>query len=284
MKIGKNGISPFSSYDGLRAGRKNLKPTLEGSPLSTEQDASTHQEKGGKDTKSYPRELSATSKPQCSAFLPRADKEGQLINLDNPMLLDFNCEGWDEESATRYNTLLNTEILPTRFGHADTLAALGLDTDVFETLQAMGIAPLCYQTHEIYPDLVRQVLATAHIRYENPSAPTYLNCSFSFMVDVKFCSLSLDKLNEIYETPDKRRETQTRSPRSNQPAHKLVATKRPSSGQTARSLCSDRALTEARTLRSDRARTRLGRYVATELSPKLGCYVATERVHVSVAT
>ena len=122
------------------------------------------------------------------------------------MLLDFNCEGWDEESATRYNTLLNTEILPTRFGHADTLAALGLDTDVFETLQAMGIAPLCYQTHELYPDLVRQVLATAHIRYENPSAPTYLNCSFSFMVDMKFCSLSLDKLNEIYETPDKRRE------------------------------------------------------------------------------
>ncbi|KAF2563201.1 hypothetical protein F2Q70_00017020 [Brassica cretica] len=56
---------------------------------------------------------------------PRADKEGKLINLDDPMLLDFNCEGWDKESAARYNTLLNTEILPTRLGHADTLVSLG---------------------------------------------------------------------------------------------------------------------------------------------------------------
>ena len=85
---------------------------------------------------------------------PRADKEGKLINLDDPMLLDFNCEGWDKESAARYNTLLNTEILPTRLGHADTLVSLGLDTDVFETLHAMGIVPLCYRTHELYPDLV----------------------------------------------------------------------------------------------------------------------------------
>ncbi|KAF2561139.1 hypothetical protein F2Q70_00015399 [Brassica cretica] len=40
----------------------------------------------------------------------------------------------------------------------------------------------------------------------------------------------------------------------------------------ARSLRSDRALSEAWSLRSDRARTQLGRYVATELSPKPGRY------------
>ncbi|KAF2574979.1 hypothetical protein F2Q70_00002225 [Brassica cretica] len=111
----------------------------------------------------------------------------------------------DKESAQKYNTLLNTEILPTRFGHTETLAALGLDTDVFEMLNAMGIAPLCYQMHELYPDLVRQVLTTAHIGYDNPQAPTYENCSFSFMADGKFCSLSLDQLNEIYEILDERK-------------------------------------------------------------------------------
>ncbi|KAF3535798.1 hypothetical protein F2Q69_00019337 [Brassica cretica] len=26
-------------------------------------------------------------------------KEGQPIDLDDPMLLTFNCEGWDKESA-----------------------------------------------------------------------------------------------------------------------------------------------------------------------------------------
>ncbi|KAF2619084.1 hypothetical protein F2Q68_00039759 [Brassica cretica] len=46
----------------------------------------------------------------------------------------------------------------------------------------------------------------AQISYDNPSAPTYENCSFSFMADGKFCSLSLDQLNEIYEISDERKE------------------------------------------------------------------------------
>ena len=123
---------------------------------------------------------------------PHVGKEGQPIDLDDPKLLTFNCIGWDKESAQKYNMLLNTEILPTRFGHTETLAALGLDTDVFETHNAMEIAPLCYQTHELY--------------YDNPQAPTYENCSFTFMADGKFCSLSLDQHNEIYEISDERKD------------------------------------------------------------------------------
>ncbi|KAF3607093.1 hypothetical protein DY000_02048952 [Brassica cretica] len=72
-------------------------------------------------------------------------------------------------------------MLPTRFFHAETLADLGIDEDVFETLHAIGIAPLCYTTHGLYPDLARQVLATATITYEDSNAPSYANCSFSFM-------------------------------------------------------------------------------------------------------
>src|SRR5690606_22416499 len=128
--------------------------------------------------------------------------EGQMIDINDPLLLDYNCEGWDKESAARYNRLLAAEILPTRFAHQDTLAATGVDSDVFDTLQAMGIAHLCYQTHELYPDLVRQVLATAQISYQNPTAPTYENCSFSFMADGTFCSISLHDLNELYEIVD----------------------------------------------------------------------------------
>ena len=137
--------------------------------------------------------------PTSASYPWPREQEDEPINLDDPMLLDFNCEGWDKETASRYNTLLKAEILPTRFCHAETLVELGIDEDVFETLQAMGIAPLCYATHELYPDLVRQVLATATISYEDFSAPSYANCSFSFMADGEYCSLSLDKLNEIYE-------------------------------------------------------------------------------------
>ncbi|KAG5379764.1 hypothetical protein IGI04_027606 [Brassica rapa subsp. trilocularis] len=132
--------------------------------------------------------------------------EGQPININDPLLLGYNCEGWDKESAARYNRLLAAEILPTRFTHAETLAALGLESDVFETLDVMGLAPLCYQAQVLYPDLVRQLLATAQITYQNPTAPTYENCYFSFMADGKFCSISLHDLNELLEIVDTPRE------------------------------------------------------------------------------
>ncbi|KAF2571409.1 hypothetical protein F2Q70_00002507 [Brassica cretica] len=132
--------------------------------------------------------------------------EGQPININDPILLDYNCEGWDKESAARYNRLLAAEILPTRFTHAETLTDLGLESDVFETLDVMGLAPLCYQAQVLYPDLVRQVLATAQITYQNPTAPTYENCSFFFMANGKSCSISLHDLNELLEIADTSRE------------------------------------------------------------------------------
>ncbi|KAF2588414.1 hypothetical protein F2Q70_00038169 [Brassica cretica] len=138
---------------------------------------------------------------QTSATYPwPCEQEGEPIDLDSPLLLDFNCEGWDKGTAARYNALLRFDMLPTRFCHAETLADLGIDEDMFEMLHAIGITPLCYTTHELYPDLARQVLATATITYEVSNAPSSANCSFSFMADGEYCSLSLDKINEIYET------------------------------------------------------------------------------------
>lgn len=132
-------------------------------------------------------------------------EENKAIDINDPMLLDYNVEGWDKDSAAKYNKLLKAEISPTKFAHADPLANLGLDTDVFETLASIGLAGLCYRVYPLYPDLVRQVLATCQVTYRNPTAPTYENCSFSFMADGKFCSISLQDLNELYEISDEPR-------------------------------------------------------------------------------
>lgn len=151
------------------------------------------------------RATKSTSSPAASAppGYPWPNKtEGAPIELNDPMLLDFNVEGWDKESAAIYNKLLLAEILPTRFVNQQTLGDLGLDTEVFDTMQAMGIMPLCYQAQVLYPDLVRQVLATCKITYQNPNAPTYENCFFSFMADGKFCTISLDDLNSLFEIAD----------------------------------------------------------------------------------
>ena len=47
---------------------------------------------------------------------------------------------------------------------------------------------------------IQTLLATATITYEDSNAPSYANCSLSFMADGEYCAFSLDKLNEIYET------------------------------------------------------------------------------------
>ncbi|KAF3550193.1 hypothetical protein DY000_02006773 [Brassica cretica] len=45
---------------------------------------------------------------QTSATYPwPREQEGEPIDLDSPLLLDFNCEGWDKGKAARYNALLN---------------------------------------------------------------------------------------------------------------------------------------------------------------------------------
>ncbi|KAF3552677.1 hypothetical protein F2Q69_00014612 [Brassica cretica] len=103
---------------------------------------------------------SSTAPPQAqqqtSATYPwPREQEGKPIDLDIPLLLDFNCDRWDKGTAARYNALLRVDMLPTCFCHAETLADLGIDEDVFEMLHAIGIAPLCYTTHELYPDLAR---------------------------------------------------------------------------------------------------------------------------------
>ena len=110
----------------------------------------------------HPKALKASrgtaTLPPCAsvpASYPWPNKvEGQPIDINDPLLLDYNVEGWDKDSAARYNRLLAAGILPTRFAHQETLATLGLDTEVFDTLDAMGLAPLCFQAQVLYPDPV----------------------------------------------------------------------------------------------------------------------------------
>ena len=85
-----------------------------------------------------------------------------LTDPNNPATLEEQC---DKEASRRYNSLLNINILPTRFVDAGALNDLGLHEDLHAVLQVLGIADLCHITHPLYPDLVRQVLATAELTF-----------------------------------------------------------------------------------------------------------------------
>ncbi|KAF3550139.1 hypothetical protein DY000_02008258 [Brassica cretica] len=136
---------------------------------------------------------------------PRKE-EGVLINVEDPNLLDYNVEGWDKPKARAYNTLLGVNILPTRFVDPRVLASLGLDGDVCDTLTTMGIADICYTPHVVFPELVRQALASTEVQFEDIYNPTLETASFTFMAVGKLCSLPLTQFNEVNNLADVPRE------------------------------------------------------------------------------
>ncbi|KAF2589348.1 hypothetical protein F2Q70_00039344 [Brassica cretica] len=114
---------------------------------------------------------------------------------------------WDKEASRRYNTLLNTNIFPTRFVDAGALSDLGLHEDLHAVLQVLGIADLCHRTHPLYPDLVRQVLATAELTFKRPGFSIIEEASFTFFASGVKHSISLETLTEIYEMSEEYTQT-----------------------------------------------------------------------------
>ncbi|KAF2572314.1 hypothetical protein F2Q70_00002060 [Brassica cretica] len=138
---------------------------------------------------------------------PWPREEGTEISLTDPNIPAKSEERWDKEASRRYKSLLNINILPTRFVNAGALNDLGLHEDLHAVLQVLGIADLCHITYPLYPDLVRQVLATAELTFKRPDFPIFEEASFTFFASGVKHSISLEKLTEIYEISEETRST-----------------------------------------------------------------------------
>ncbi|KAF3555525.1 hypothetical protein F2Q69_00013293 [Brassica cretica] len=124
---------------------------------------------------------------------------GTEIPLTDPNIPDSSEERWDKRASRRYNALLNINILPTLFVDAGALNDLGLHEDLHDVLHVLGIADLFHITHPLYPDLVRQVLATAELTFEKPDFQIFEEAYFTFFASGVKHSISWEKLTEIYE-------------------------------------------------------------------------------------
>ena len=69
--------------------------------------------------------------------------EGTEISITDENIPKTSETRWDKEASRRYNTLLNTNIIPTRFVDAGALSDLGLHEDLHAVLQVLGIADRC---------------------------------------------------------------------------------------------------------------------------------------------
>ncbi|KAF2542366.1 hypothetical protein F2Q68_00030910 [Brassica cretica] len=142
---------------------------------------------------------------------PWPREEGTEISLTNPNIPKSSETIWDKEASRRYNTLLNTNIFRKPFVDAGALSDLGLYEDLHVVLQVLGIVDLCHRTYPLYPDLVRQVLATAELTFKRPSFQIFVEASFTFFASGVKHSISLETLTETYEISEEY--TQTSFPR-----------------------------------------------------------------------
>ncbi|KAF3529054.1 hypothetical protein DY000_02040565 [Brassica cretica] len=142
---------------------------------------------------------------------PWPREEGTEISITDLNTPKSSETRWDKEASRRYNTLLNTNIFPTRFVDAGALSDLGLHEDLHAVLQVQGIADLRHRTHPLYPDLVRQVFTPAELTFKRPGFPIFEEASFTFFANGVTHSISLETLTEIYEISEEY--TQTSFPR-----------------------------------------------------------------------
>ncbi|KAF3609430.1 hypothetical protein DY000_02046600 [Brassica cretica] len=164
----------------------------------------------------------ARGKPEDDTISPTHPwprEEGTEISLTDPNIPAKSEERWDKEASRRYNSFLNINIniLPTRFVDVGVLNDLGLHEDLHAVLQVLGIADLCHITYPLYPDLVRQVLATTELTFKRPDFPIFEEASFTFFASGVKHSIILEKLTEIYEISEEY--TATSFPRKFPPEH-----------------------------------------------------------------
>ena len=74
---------------------------------------------------------------------------------------------WDGYDSLFYNEWLKVSIEPTRFLDWATTRRLGLETDLVEMVRELGLRTMGTQTYDLYPELVRQFMASVQVYYAN---------------------------------------------------------------------------------------------------------------------
>ena len=66
-----------------------------------------------------------------------------------------------------YNDWLKVIIEPTRFIDWETIQRLGLEGDLEEMIREVGLESMATRSYDLYPELVRQFMATVQVYYSN---------------------------------------------------------------------------------------------------------------------
>ncbi|KFK22747.1 hypothetical protein AALP_AAs50640U000100 [Arabis alpina] len=105
---------------------------------------------------------------------------------------------WDDFNSLFYNGLLQVSMAPTRFICPRTLQGMGIAEDVRDMLRKMGLGTLAYKTYPLYPDLVRQFLASVELRFKDIAMHTADEGTLSYLCGGVLYEISIGDLCDIY--------------------------------------------------------------------------------------
>ena len=79
-------------------------------------------------------------------------------------------DNWDDYDSLFYNAWLGISIEPTKFLDRPILKKLGIEGDVMDMITQLGLGTMPSRAYDLYPDLVRQFMATVEVTYRTSSA------------------------------------------------------------------------------------------------------------------
>ena len=118
---------------------------------------------------------------------------------------------WDDYDSLFYNEWLKVSIEPTRFIEWATKQRLGLETDLEEMITELGLGTMATHFYDLYPELVRQFMASVRVFYANDRLRRVSEGILTFIVRGIRYKIPLLTLCDIYGFQNRRSLTLRRS-------------------------------------------------------------------------
>ncbi|KAL0791221.1 hypothetical protein Bca101_007467 [Brassica carinata] len=105
---------------------------------------------------------------------------------------------WDDYYSIFYNEWLKLSIDPTRFVETEVIRLLGIRSDLEAIFVDLGMGNIATNPHVLYPELIRQFMATVQVNYAHERVRTASEGILSFFICGICYRVPLSALSTIY--------------------------------------------------------------------------------------
>ena len=107
-------------------------------------------------------------------------------------------DAWDDYDSMFYNEWLKVSIEPTQFVDPDVIRPMGIKEDLEDMFVELGVGNMATNPHSLYPELVRQFMATVQVYYANERVKRANEGTLTFFIHIIRYRVPLMTLCTIY--------------------------------------------------------------------------------------